>query len=162
LGLILTAGLVAGGLVGGTVRAEESGHVEVKPQKWTFGGILGHFDDAQLQRGFKVYTEVCSRCHSVRRLAFRNLAEPGGPAFPEAAAKSLATTYQVDAAPNDEAKIVKRPAILTDNIPAPYKNEQEARYAQNGALPPDLSLIAKARGVEADVPFYLVPVRMIE
>lgn len=156
LGLIVTAGLL-----GGTVRAAEGGHPEIQPQKWSFGGIRGHFDDAQLQRGFRVYTEVCARCHGVRRLAFRNLADPGGPAFPEAAVKSLAATYQVDAAPNDEGKVLKRPAILTDYFPPPYKNEQEARYAQNGALPPDLSLIAKARGIESDTPFYKVPIRMI-
>ncbi len=65
-------------------------HVHIDRQKWTFGGILGHFDDAQLQRGFKVYTEVCARCHSIKRLHFRNLAQPGGPGFPEAAIKSLA------------------------------------------------------------------------
>ena len=83
--------------------------------------------------------------------------EPGGPGFPEGAIKSLADTYQVDDEPNDQGKIVKRPAILADHLPSPYKNEQEARSAQNGALPPDLSLIAKARGVESNAPFYRVP-----
>jgi ubiquinol-cytochrome c reductase cytochrome c1 subunit len=156
LGLMLTVSMV-----GGAVHAADTGHPEIKPQKWTFGGVRGHFDDAQLQRGFKVYTEVCARCHGLRRIAFRNLAEPGGPSFPEAAVKSLAATYQVDAAPNDEGKIVKRPAIISDYLPPPYKNDQEARYAQNGALPPDLSLIAKARGIESDAPFYKVPFRML-
>jgi ubiquinol-cytochrome c reductase cytochrome c1 subunit len=64
--------------------------VHVDRQKWSFGGVLGHFDDSQLQRGFKVYTEVCARCHSIQRLQFRNLAQPGGPSVPEAAIKSLA------------------------------------------------------------------------
>ena len=135
--------------------------MHIDRQQWTFGGLLGHFDDAQLQRGFRVYTEVCARCHSVKRLYFRNLAEPGGPAFPEAAIKSLAANYQVDDAPDDQGKVNKRPAILSDAIPGPYRNEQEARFVQNGALPPDLSLMAKARGVEAGTPFYRVPDMMI-
>ena len=105
--------------------------------------------------------EVCARCHSMSRIHFRNLAEPGGPGFPEAAVKSLAATYQYDAAPNDEGKVLKRPGLLTDPLPSPFKNEQEARFAQNGALPPDLSLIAKARAAEADTPFYRVPDTML-
>jgi cytochrome c1 len=130
-------------------------------QPWSFAGILGRFDEAQLQRGFKVYSEVCSRCHGVKRLAFRDLAEPGGPNFPEAAVKSLAATYEVDDDPNDEGKIKKRPARLADGIPPPFANEQEARFAQNGALPPDLSLIIRARAAESDRPFYLVPLAML-
>jgi ubiquinol-cytochrome c reductase cytochrome c1 subunit len=130
-------------------------------QSWSFAGMFGRFDQAQLQRGFKVYSEVCSRCHGVKRLAFRDLAEPGGPNFPEAAVKSLAATYQVDDEPNDEGKIKKRPARPADGIPPPFANEQEARFAQNGALPPDLSLIIRARAPEADRPFYLVPLAML-
>jgi ubiquinol-cytochrome c reductase cytochrome c1 subunit len=130
-------------------------------QPWSFAGILGRFDKAQLQRGFKVYSEVCSRCHSVKRLAFRDLAEPGGPNFPEAAVKSLAATFQVDDEPDDEGKIKKRPAGLPDAIPPPFANEQEARFAQNGALPPDLSLIIRARALETDRPFYKVPLAML-
>ena len=105
--------------------------------------------------------EVCSRCHGLSRIHFRNLAEPGGPGFPEAAVKSLAATFQYDDAPNDQGKIGKRPGLLTDRLPSPYKNEQEARYAQNGALPPDLSLITKARAADADKPFYRVPDLML-
>jgi ubiquinol-cytochrome c reductase cytochrome c1 subunit len=130
-------------------------------QSWSFAGMFGRFDQAQLQRGFKVYSEACSRCHGVKRLAFRDLAEPGGPNFPEAAVKSLAATYQVDDEPNDEGKIKKRPARLADGIPPPFANEQEARFALNGALPPDLSLIIRARAAEADRPFYLVPLAML-
>jgi cytochrome c1 len=151
--------LAAGG--GVAWAAGEHDTVRIAPQAWSFAGLFGHFDDAQLQRGFKVYTEVCSRCHGVRRLHFRNLAEPGGPGFPEAAVKSLAATYQVDDAPDEQGKIKKRPAILSDALPSPYRNEQEARFAQNGALPPDLSLIVKARGFEAGTPFYRVPDTMV-
>jgi ubiquinol-cytochrome c reductase cytochrome c1 subunit len=146
----------------GMVRAaDDHGAEHIARQKWTFAGLFGRFDDGQLQRGFKVYTEVCSRCHGIRRIHFRNLAEPGGPGFPEAAIKSLAATHQVDDAPDDQGKIKPRPATLADAIPPPYKNEQEARFAQNGALPPDLSLIIKARGVEAGTPFYRVPDAML-
>ena len=94
--------------------------VHIDRQKWSFGGLFGKFDDAQLQRGFKVYTEVCARCHGIKRLQFRNLVQPGGPGFPEAAVKSLAANnYQVDDAPDDEGKIKKRPAILADSFPPP-------------------------------------------
>jgi cytochrome c1 len=110
-----------------------------------------------------VYTEVCARCHGVKSLAFRNLVQPGGPEFPEAGVKSLAAAnYKVDAEPNDQGKVLKRPAILPDSIPSPFKNDQEARAAQpGGALPPDLSLIVRARGVESNAPFYMVPLTML-
>ena len=110
--------------------------MHIERQKWSFGGLLGKFDDAQLQRGFQVYMEVCARCHGVKRIHFRNLAEPGGPGFPEAAVKSLAATYQVEDAPNDQGKVVKRPAMLSDAMPSPYKNEQEARYARTAPCRP--------------------------
>ena len=155
--LLLASAIAAAG----TAWAAGAEHVHIERQKWSFGGFLGKFDEAQLQRGFKVYVDACARCHGLKRIAFRNLAEPGGPAFPEGAIKSLANTYQVDAEPNDQGKIVKRPAIPTDYLPSPYKNEQEARAALNGALPPDLSLITKARGVESNAPFYMVPVNML-
>jgi ubiquinol-cytochrome c reductase cytochrome c1 subunit len=155
--LLLASAIAAAG----SAWAAEGEHVHIDRQKWTFRGFLGKFDEGQLQRGFKVYVEACARCHGLKRIAFRNLAEPGGPAFPEGAIKSLANTYQVDAEPNDQGKIVKRPAIPADHLPSPYKNEQEARAALNGALPPDLSLMAKARGIETNAPFYLVPVNML-
>ncbi len=155
--LALSAAATVGAV--GARAAGEGAHID--RQSWTFSGMFGHYDDAQLQRGFKVYVEVCASCHSIKRLYFRNLVQPGGPSFPEAAVKSLAATYKVDAEPNDEGKVVKRPAILSDAIPGPFKNEQEARYAQNGALPPDLSLIARARGIDAGTPFYRLPDTMI-
>jgi len=145
----------------GSVEAADAPHAPMARQHWSFGGVLGHFEDAQLQRGFKVYTEICARCHGVKRLAFRNLAQPGGPSFPEAAVKSLAATYQVDAEPNEEGKVVKRPATLADHIPPPFRNDQEARFTLNGALPPDLSLIVRARAAEAETPFYRVPDHML-
>ncbi|MBO0766063.1 MAG: cytochrome c1 [Hyphomicrobiaceae bacterium] len=158
-GLLLAVVLGAGA----PAQAEDDGRTHIERQTWTFSGLLGKFDQAQLQRGFKVYSEVCSRCHGVKRLAFRNLVQPGGPSFSEAGVKSLAADkYRVDAEPNEQGKVLKRPAVLTDNIPPPFKNEQEARSVQpGGALPPDLSLIARARGVESETPFYLVPLTML-
>jgi ubiquinol-cytochrome c reductase cytochrome c1 subunit len=139
-----------------------NGHVEIPRQKWSFAGLLGKFDQAQLQRGFKVYAEACARCHGIKRIAFRNLVQPGGPGFSEDQIKSLAETYKVDALPNEQGKVVKRAAILSDFIPSPFKNDNEARSAQpSGALPPDLSLIARARSVESDAPFYRVPLNML-
>ncbi len=135
----------------------------IERQKWSFGGVRGHFDRAQLQRGFKIYQEVCSNCHSLKRLAFRNLAEKGGPEFPEEDLKALvAKEYKVTDVPNDAGKVLKRPARLSDKFPLIYANEQEARATHNGALPPDLSVIAKARSVEVDRPFYAVPLAMLK
>jgi len=156
--ILLSLAIAAGTAV---AWAAGDGHITIPRQTWTFGGFLGHFDDGQLQRGFKVYVDVCSRCHGVKRLAFRNLAEPGGPGFPEAAIKSLAATYQVDDVPDEQGKVKKRAAVPSDYFPPPFKNDQEARYANTGALPPDLSLIVRARAAEADTPFYRVPDRMI-
>jgi cytochrome c1 len=158
------AALLLAASLGAAAAAEqaEAGPAQIARQQWTFSGLLGKFDQAQLQRGFKVYSEVCSRCHGVKRLAFRNLVQPGGPGFPEEGVKTLAANnFKVDAEPNDQGKVLKRPAVLADNIPSPFKNEQEARATLNGALPPDLSLIARARGIESNAPFYLVPLTML-
>jgi cytochrome c1 len=154
--------LAAAAGLGVSAWAAGNEHVDIPRQEWSFSGVLGTYDQAQLQRGFKVYSEVCSRCHGLSRLAFRNLVQPGGPQFPEAAVKSLAAKSMVDAEPNDQGKVLKRPAILSDHLPPPYKNEQEARASQpGGALPPDLSLITRARGVESGAPFYMVPLVML-
>jgi cytochrome c1 len=153
---LIGLGLAASG--GVALAAGEAQHIPT--QKWTFAGFLGKFDDAQLQRGFKVYREVCATCHGLKRLSFRNLAEPGGPGFPEAAVKSLAATFQVDEI-DEEGNPKKRPATLADAIPPPYKNDQAARFANNGALPPDLSLVVRARSIETGTPFYLVPLTML-
>jgi ubiquinol-cytochrome c reductase cytochrome c1 subunit len=143
--------------------ADDAHGPSIERQKWSFGGVRGHFDRAQLQRGFKVYQEVCSSCHSLSRLSFRNLAEKGGPEFPEDGVKALiAKEYKIMDAPNDAGKVLKRPARLSDAFPAVYSNEQEARATHNGALPPDLSVIAKARGIQVDRPFYMIPVAMVK
>ena len=132
---------------------------EIARKKWSFSGPLGHFDKNQLQRGFQVYKEVCSTCHGISRIAFRNLAQKGGPEFPEPGVRSLADTYKIDDLDND-GKSIQRAARMSDRFPAPYKNEREARSIHNGALPPDLSLIAKGRGVEYTGTVWYHPISM--
>jgi len=158
--LLAAAALAVIVVPGGSFAAGDAPHIG--HEKWSFGGLTGHFDRAQLQRGFQVYKEVCSTCHGIKRVNFRNLAEPGGPQFPEDGVKSLAESYQVDDGPNDQGKMFQRPGKASDAIPGPYKNDQEARAVQNGALPPDLSLITKARGVHNEVAFYMAPITWIK
>jgi ubiquinol-cytochrome c reductase cytochrome c1 subunit len=134
----------------------------IDAQRWSFGGMTGKFDRAQLQRGFQVFQEVCATCHGLKRIYFRNLAEKGGPEFPLEGVKSLAAGQKIEDGPNDDGKMFMRPGVLADRWPSPYKNEQEARATHNGAYPPDLSLITKARGVHNDVPFYLAPFKWLK
>ncbi len=163
LGLVRIGALAVGLALGmGVAQAAGEAGPTIDRQSWTFGGFRGYFDNNQLQRGFLVYKEVCSSCHGVKRLAFRNLSEKGGPEYPEDGVKSLAATYQIVDGPNDQGKMFKRPARLSDAIPTPFSNEAEARSANNGALPPDLSVIAKARGIEVDRSFLAVPFHMLK
>ncbi len=125
------------------------------PVDWSFAGLFGHFDTAQLQRGFKVYKEVCSNCHSMKYLAFRNLADPGGPEFSLTQVKALAATYQVHDGPNDAGEMFDRPGRPSDYLPWAFANPAAARAAL-GALPPDMSVLAKARSWERGFPWFIV------
>jgi ubiquinol-cytochrome c reductase cytochrome b/c1 subunit len=128
---------------------------EPPPQlKWSFAGPLGKYDTAQLQRGFKVYKEVCSNCHSLKLVAFRNLADPGGPGFSEAQAKAVAADYKVPGPPDDQGQPTERTAQLFDYFPPKFPNEQAAR-AIYGAAPPDMSVLAKARTYERGLPWFI-------
>jgi ubiquinol-cytochrome c reductase cytochrome c1 subunit len=118
-------------------------------QHWSFAGPFGMFDRAQLQRGLKVYREVCGNCHAMKYVAFRNLAQPGGPGFSEAQARAIAAEYQITDGPNDTGEMFQRPGRLSDHFPSPDANEQAARARFGGALPPDLSVIVKARSYES-------------
>jgi ubiquinol-cytochrome c reductase cytochrome c1 subunit len=125
---------------------------EPKSVTWSFDGPFGKYDRASLQRGYQVYKEICSACHSLNRIAFRNLADKGGPGFTAAEVKALAAGAMIPAEPNDEGKTyddsgtrLTRPGIPSDYFPAPFENEKAARSANAGALPPDLSVIVKAR-----------------
>ena len=123
--------------------AAEATHV--KSQNWSFSGPFGTFDRGQLQRGYKVYKDVCAACHGLRLLHFRNLGEPGGPEFNEAQVKALAAEAEVQDGPNVEGEMFTRPGKPSDAFVSPFPNEKAARAANNGALPPDLSVMAKAR-----------------
>ena len=152
---------MAAAAVSSPVLAKDAPHIE--RHTWSFGGFTGQFDQAQLQRGFQVYKEVCSACHGMQRVYFRNLVAPGGPEFPEESVKALAAEwpYQITDGPDDTGKMFERPAKLFDPIRGPFKNNNEARAMQNGALPPDLSIIAKARNPEYTGPFWWHPFHML-
>jgi cytochrome c1 len=124
-------------------------------QSWSFSGPFGKFDRAQLQRGFKVYREVCSSCHSLSYVAFRNLAQEGGPEFSEAQVRALAAEYKVQDGPNDSGEMFERAGRPADHFPPPFPNEQAAAAANGGKAPPDLSLMAKARGYERGFPWFI-------
>ncbi len=127
-------------------------------EHWSFAGPFGHFDQAQLQRGFQVFKEVCSSCHSAQLLAFRNLAQPGGPGFSEAQAKTVAEEFKIQDGPNDAGDMFERPGRLSDHWPSPFPNEQAARASNGGAYPPDFSVLAKARTYEVGFPGFLIDV----
>jgi ubiquinol-cytochrome c reductase cytochrome b/c1 subunit len=150
--------MVAGGLVfGGAQSARAEEHQAVPPSvKWSFWGPVGTFDRGALQRGLKVYKEVCSNCHSLNYIAFRNLADPGGPGYSLAQAAAFASDYKIKDGPNDQGEMFERPGRPADYFPAPFPNEQAARVANGGAAPPDLSLITKARSYERGFPMFVI------
>jgi cytochrome c1 len=137
--------------------ASNDEHLRPNPprQSWTFSGPFGGFDQAQLQRGFQVYKEVCSNCHSLNLVAFRTLADPGGPGFSEAQVKALAATYKIKDGPNDAGEMYERPGRPSDYFPWAFPNAQAARAAL-GALPPDMSVLAKARSYHRGFPLFLI------
>lgn len=130
---------------------------EIERQHWTFSGLSGYFDKAQLRRGYLVYKNVCATCHGMRLLYFRNLSEPGGPLFSEARMTGFAADASVTDGPNDEGEMFTRPGLPADNFVSPYPNEKAAAAAQGGAIPPDLSVMAKARSVPHNHPWYTEP-----
>lgn len=113
-----------------------------KQLKWEFDGIFGRFDRASIQRGYQVYKEVCSACHSLKLVSYRNLQDIG---FSEAEVKQIASESLVVDGPNDDGEMFERAGLPSDKFAGPYANEQAARSANGGAYPPDLSLIVKAR-----------------
>jgi ubiquinol-cytochrome c reductase cytochrome c1 subunit len=123
-------------------RAQEEEAPKPPHQQWSFEGVFGTYDEAALQRGFQVYKEVCSACHPVKHLYYRDLTEIG---YSEDQVKGIAAQAQVTDGPNDQGEMFQRPAKPSDPIVAPFPNDQAARAANNGALPPDLSLIVKQR-----------------
>jgi ubiquinol-cytochrome c reductase cytochrome c1 subunit len=127
-------------------------------QKWTFAGMFGHYDNNQLQRGFQVYQNVCAACHTMTQLSFRNLSEKGGPEFKPEQIKELAAKWpiQVKDGPNDKGEMFERPARPSDRFPSPFANLEAQKLANGGALPPDFSVLAKARTYRVGFPGFVI------
>ena len=141
-------------------RADDANQVETAsgrepeippPVSWSFAGAFGRYDLAQLQRGFEVYKEVCSNCHSLKMVAFRDLAALG---YSAGQIKALAATYQIEDGPNDKGEMYKRPGRPADYFTSPFPNP-EAAAAIYGKAPPDMSDLAKARGWERGFPAFI-------
>jgi ubiquinol-cytochrome c reductase cytochrome c1 subunit len=157
---LVVLGFVMAGALGAATAQEE--HSEAEPthfpihkpeeQSWSFAGPFGTYNKGQLQRGLKVYKEVCSACHSMNLVAFRTLEGLG---YSEAQVKALAAEYEVTDGPNADGEMFTRPALPSDYFPSPFPNSIAAAVANNGAAPPDFSLIAKARGVERGFPRFV-------
>jgi ubiquinol-cytochrome c reductase cytochrome b/c1 subunit len=138
--------------------AKADAHAQPPMLSWSFNGPFGIYDQAQLQRGFKVYREVCQACHSMKLLAFRNLSQPGGPGFTPAQVAVIASEYQIKAGPNEQGEMYDRPGLPADYFPPPFPNNEAARAANGGTLPPDFSVLAKARGFERGFPWFIVDI----
>jgi cytochrome c1 len=152
LSLSLALGLSSALLASTAAFAVDTTRLPPKDEKFSFEGPLGTYDRGSLQRGYQVYKEVCAACHAVNHLAFHHLAEAGGPEFTEAQVRALAAAAKLPAEPNDKGETtddkgtpLMRSATVADHLPAPFPNENAARANNGGALPPDLSMIVKAR-----------------
>jgi len=147
--------LVFAGLLLAAAQPASAQTEQVSPprHKWSFAGPFGKYDQAQLQRGFKIYREVCANCHSMEMLSFSNLAEPGGPGFSEAQAKAVAAEYKIKDL-DDKGNQIDRAGRLADYFPSPFPNELVAK-ATYGVSPPDMSTLAKARGYQRGFPWFL-------
>jgi ubiquinol-cytochrome c reductase cytochrome b/c1 subunit len=145
---------VFGALVAGIAVAAAQEEQPTPPRlSWSFSGPFGKYDQAQLQRGFKVYREVCSTCHSLNLLSFRDLADPYGPGFTEAQAQQIASEYKIKDI-DDKGQPIERPGRLADHFPPPFPNEAAAK-ATYGVAPPDMSTLAKARGYRRGFPWFI-------
>lgn len=127
--------------------------VPIPDRKFSFDGIFGTYDRASAQRGFQVYKEVCAACHGMRLVAYRNLRELG---LTEAQVAAIAAQVEIKDGPNDEGQMFERPGRPADRFRSPFPNDAAARAANNGALPPDLSVMTKARAGGADYLFALL------
>ena len=134
----------------------EEKKIEFIKNDWSFEGIFGTFDRSSLQRGYQVYQEVCSGCHSIQHLSYRNLSEKGGPEFSLDEAKAIAAQFEVKDGPNDEGEMFTRPRRLSDKFVNPFPNIQAATAANGGAYPPDMSVLVKARKGGADYIYSLL------
>ncbi len=144
----LTAIALGIGILAGAGNAHAASAGPKPPSRdWSFNGIFGTYDRAALQRGFQVFQNVCAACHSLDMIAFRNLKALG---YNEDQVKAIAENYEVQDGPNEDGDMFSRPATPADRWPAPFPNDKAAAAANGGAVPPDLSLITKARGAGGD------------
>ena len=152
--MLLVAASLA--VLGAATPAFAQDHATPPPprQSWSFGGVFGAFDRAQLQRGFKIYREVCQNCHALQ-IPFRTLAQNGGPEFSTGQVQALAAEYKVKDGPNDAGDMFERPGRPADVIPPPFPNENAAAAANGGKAPPALQLVAKARSYERGFPWFV-------
>lgn len=157
--MTLKTGMIAGLLAAAIMVPSAvfaAGEAEQPPrQDWSFYGPFGTYDRAQLQRGFKVYREVCASCHGLSRVSFRNLSQPGGPEFSESQVQALAAEYKIQDGPNDSGEMFERDGRPADQFPKPFPNENAARAANGGAYPPDFSVLAKARSYSRGFPWFV-------
>ncbi len=143
-------------IIGSQLNSIAAEKVEYLKTDWSFKGPFGKFDRAALQRGYQVYTEVCSSCHSMKYLSYRNLVQSGGPEFTEAQAKVIAASFEVKDGPNADGEMFMRPGRLSDKFVMPYENEKAAQAANGGAYPPDMTVLVKARGGGVDYIYSLL------
>ena len=132
------------------INSSASEEIKIPEYDWSFKGITGKFDRGSLQRGYQVYTEVCSSCHSMSLLSYRNLGEKGGPEFSVEQVKAIAANFEVTDGPNNDGEMFTRPGRPSDKFVSPYPNIQAAMAANGGAYPPDMSVLVKARKGGAD------------
>ncbi len=144
--LVLTSVAVVA-LASPMAHASEAANKRIIDVPFSFEGPLGTYDKAALQRGLAVYRQVCSACHSLKRVAYRNLEALG---YNEDQIKAIAAEASVTDGPNDNGEMFERPGRPSDRFKSPFANDKAAMAANNGALPPDLSLITKARHDGAD------------
>lgn len=143
-------------LLGVSAAAAQEHEGPVPPREtWSFAGIFGTYDTQQLQRGFKVYKEVCQACHLLK-IPFRTLSQTGGPHFSVPQVTALAAEYKLQDGPNEAGEMFERPGRPADNIPWTFANENAAAAALGGKAPPQLELMAKARGYERGFPLFIL------
>ena len=135
--------------------SSDSATSALKPKQlqWEFDGFFGRFDRTSIQRGYQVFKEVCASCHNAKLFSYRNLENAG---FSPDEVKQIAQEYYVSDGPDDEGNMFERPALPSDKFVGPYANDNAARAANGGALPPDLSLMVKARGDGANYIYSLL------
>lgn len=150
IALTLVGGIAA---LGAPAFAQEHDTPQPSRQKWSFAGPFGKFDEAQLQRGFKVYREVCANCHSLDMVAFRNLGDAGALGYSAAQVAAVAAEYKIKDI-DDLGNPIERAGRPADHFPAPFANELAAKAA-HGVAPPDMSVLAKARTYERGFPWFV-------